>query len=729
MSFKHKYNKYKTKYLNLKKHMDGGFKWRDDDLSKLEINNDVEKTLFRLNCFADISYKNLDQVQKGLYFLLKKYILNYLLPKLIDKENTSQPQILLQSNNFIVIGFSCPPNSNCDINIKYNSGFSKHFFLNPNFIDSDQNKIIKIYKIDPNYEYSVNLEIDEQTIKEVLKKTTENNSNLRLFEDISKKIFFEKDLNSITDDFLKKMTDSLSLNPNKKLNDLLHPGKMDVFGNKIFVSKDIFNEIGIDNDKIIIFRRIFLDSLLYNITNTELIKKYEITNTVKDFIINSNDDTIWIYSFTYSPLVNNKFRDGTFGNNIDDLVKLGDDNIKNENKKYWLYFDKASNNIILSFQGSTLENYANDWTNYNFNSSGESIIFNKFGKFRTYPGHTKLAEKLCFGGHDKENNKRLGGILYGERQIERIPIVHSDEFDSDFIKNHNLFVESIDTDEFPLLEFCNKYKYNKIIITGHSLGSAVANLTYLFMFSHPKYRELILKNKVKVVGFATPKTIRKIDYDNLFNKFNIIHSNCLQIINKKDPVTKIPPNQWISQYKKEKENVPTSKIVGTGVGLMSTIGLGASADVAVTLTTANPLLGKFANLAVCNIGLVTGGYIANKCSHYKEPNNNQFSSLSIDELKKLDIELKKEDKFYIHLGKLIVLDDSEFKYYENKKVIRSWELDNSFKIGEFSKTTSALLSANYHRLSFYFNLLENNKKKIVDNKNLVENISKILVKF
>jgi hypothetical protein len=726
MSFKHKYNKYKTKYLNLKKHMDGGFKWRDDDLSKLEINNDVEKTLFRLNCFADISYKNLDQVQKGLYFLLKKYILNYLLPKLIDKENRSKPQILLQSNNFIVIGFSCPSNSNCDINIKYNSGISSIFF-NPIFIDSDQNKIIKIYKIHPNYEYSVNLKINEQTIEEVF-KTTEYNSNLNLFEDISK-IFLEKKLNLITDDFLKKMTDSFSLNPNKKLNDLLNP--MDDFGNRIFVSNDIFNEIGIDNDKIFIFRRIFLDSLLYNITNKEFIKNYEITNTVKDFIINSNDDTIWIYSFTYSPLVNNKFRNGTFGNNIDDLVKLGDDNIKNENKKYWLYFDKASENIILSFQGSTFENYANDWSNYNFNASGESIIFNDIGKFRTYPGHTFLAEKLCFGGLDKENNKRLGGILYGERQIKRIPIVHRDQFDSEFIKNHEPFINPKDTDTFPLFEFCNNYKYNKIIITGHSLGSAVANLTYLFMFSHPKYRELILKNKVKVVGFATPKTIRKIDYDNLVdnlvNKFNYnIHSNCLQIINKKDPVTKIPPNQWISQYKKEVENVSTSDGVGIGLGAALSLGVGATANATVTLATANPFLGNLAQTCVVGIGAATGKYIGGKCSYYIETNNNQFSSLSIDELKNKDIEYKEENKFYIHLGKLIILDDSEFEYYEHEEEIKAWELDNSFKIGEFSKTTSALLSANYHRLSFYFNLLKKNKEKIFDNKNLVENISKIL---
>ena len=76
MDYKNKYLKYKNKYLKLKKLL-GGFKWED---YQLKTDTDIERLLYRLYCFAGISYKDLDEVKNGLYFLLKEYILNNLLP-------------------------------------------------------------------------------------------------------------------------------------------------------------------------------------------------------------------------------------------------------------------------------------------------------------------------------------------------------------------------------------------------------------------------------------------------------------------------------------------------------------------------------------------------------------------------------------------------------------------------------------------------------------------------
>ena len=140
------------------------------------------------------------------------------------------------------------------------------------------------------------------------------------------------------------------------------------------------------------------------------------------------------------------------------------------------------------------------------------------------------------------------------------------------------------------------------------------------MLIHPEYKKLILENRVKVVGFATPKIIRKVDYEILKNNVENIHSNCLQIINIHDPVPTIPPNSWISKYRND-NGIDQKTVIGTVVGAAS--GIAMSTPTGVLLTGLNPPVWLAVGAATC-----AGTLIAQNCSYYMtEKNENSFKNM------------------------------------------------------------------------------------------------------
>ena len=190
------------------------------------------------------------------------------------------------------------------------------------------------------------------------------------------------------------------------------------------------------------------------------------------------------------------------------------------------YNEKFKFKNMKEYQNNTEQNIKliNEMVNYAPNGKVEKFIENKKTDFQAAITVSKNRKRLCvvFRGTDSFKDWMF------DLRISKVKLNDGSHVHKGFYKQLKKEIIKLDT---CLLDLLKKYPDYEVIITGHSLGAALATL-YGYILSDK------IKNNIKVISFASPKVGNKKFAKFFSKKSNLEH---YRFTNDNDIVPSLPP--------------------------------------------------------------------------------------------------------------------------------------------------------------------------------------------